>query len=317
MNTVSPLRRSDDLAIEDGGAPPGGAPPQKPEDAERAIRTRAAQAHDDWAAGRAEEPRPYDCDNFADGARHDFDGCAKGPLARSVLFVKEEKDANAIDAADVKQARIGDCHFMAPLMALAGTSGGRALIHDAIAENKNAKGEVESYTVRLFEAESSFWGAKTFSELKVMVAATFPSGCAEARHDEDDVEVWTDVLEKAYATIRGGYNRIHAGGDPGNAIEALTGKPAERFGFGWFGYGPRQLEKDLAAGKIVVINTKEVEGGPYGLTATHSYEVVASTLVDGKSGILLRDPRRLRDPEPIPFDQLGAWFSSVTVGSTR
>jgi len=40
-------------------------------------------------------------------------------------------------------------------------------------------------------------------------------------------EIWPILLEKAWAKLHGSYKRIE-GGLPGNALFALTGKPASR-----------------------------------------------------------------------------------------
>ena len=95
-----------------------------------------------------------------DGPLHDFDVCANepaptvsGPGHKAELFVKEGTDAEDVEAGDVAQNRLGDCYLMAALAGLAATPEGRALIHNALRENKDPTGNVVSYSVKLFDTE--------------------------------------------------------------------------------------------------------------------------------------------------------------------
>jgi hypothetical protein len=319
MNTVSLIRRNDEPLPDDGGLPPGGAPPPNDADAARADRARAEGLRDRLAAGETSPPKPYDCDNFADGAKHDFDRCVNERLRGSSATGEQRGNLKAFDARDVRQGRVGDCFFMAPLSALASTPSGRTLIDRAIVENKNQRGEVLSYTVTLYKAELHWLRSKTFSEVKITVDPIFARGHAEASITQDGTNILSVVVEKAYAVYCGGYNRLNQGGLASDAMEALTGKAAESFSLGWLGYSSSRLEKDLASGKMVVINSRKdiAAGGRSDLVASHSYQVTGTCRLDGKLCVLLHSPREDDDPKPIPFDDLGTWFARVDVGSVR
>src|SRR5260370_29258556 len=68
---------------------------------------------------------------------------------RPALFRKQDQDVDKINEHDVKQNQLEDCALMAALAGLARTPEGRAVIENAIKENKNERGEVVSYTVTL------------------------------------------------------------------------------------------------------------------------------------------------------------------------
>jgi hypothetical protein len=316
MNTISPLRRNDDPPIDDGGLPPGGAPPPNEASERHAEGVRAQALRDRYATGEGVADKTYDCDDLSDGWDHDFDACIKQRVKTPTLFATTSDRKPLIRASDVVQKKIGDCALMATLAALAATDPGR--IREAIAENRNQRGEVQSYTVTLYRAESHLLRANTYSEVKVTVDATFPSGHAEERSTSDGKVIWPLVFEKAYAVFRGGYNQIHHGAFASEVMQALTGRPAEHDGFGWLGYSSAQLQGDLAAGKLVVFDTKRGAGAlASGLVASHSYRVAGTEIVNGEICVVLHNASDGASPRPIPFRALSLSFQRVNVGSVR
>ncbi len=266
---------------------------------------------------------PPDC-TFGDN--HDYDRCGNdAPVKNPVLYLQQPADANAIDVEDVHQNRAGDCALLATLGALASTPAGRAVIQNAIVENKDANGEVTSYTVTLHKPESHLLGLgpKTFSEVKVTVEPPFVLGHALSRgvkdfYEEDGPhEVWPLVLEQAYAAVRGGYNETSRGDAPFRAMEVLTGKPAAQHGLGLLGYSAERMVADCAAGKLVVLDTKKSVGNAYQLVDGHAYQVVGTQLLNGKLCVQLRNPWGERQPDLVPCSELAKWFTAVDVGSVR
>jgi len=317
MNTVTSTQRRDGTCVDDTeGSPPQGTLPTV---VDKACRIAAQERYDALAAGGL--VGPVDC-----AKKRDPDRCGTEVVKNAVLFIKEEGDANEVDRADVKQAKLNDCHLMAPLAAIASTPDGRELIKNAITENKNENGEVVSYTVTLHKPEEHWWGPKTFSDVKFTVDARFSAKHADARAAGEAREVWPLVIEKAFAQYRGGYGKIDDNGSPARAMEILTGKPAVDIPLGQGrGYQADRLQCDLAAGKIVVLLTKHTFEGPgaEGLVANHAYQVTGATVEGGKFMVTMHnpwsvdDPSKSHEPPPVPFDELERCFAAIDVGSVR
>jgi hypothetical protein len=283
---------------------------------DRADRAAAAERYDAFVSGGGEASPP--CPAFDDPA-HDFDRCGITTVDHPRLFVQEVNDADEINVHDVRQAGVGDCYFMATLSALAGSPQGRAIIRNAIAENRNDRGDVVSYTVTLHRPETHWWGLgkTTFSEVRVTVDAQFAEGHANARSDGNANEIWPLVLEKAYARFRGGYNAIGHGGVASDAMKVLTGRDASETVLGHFyRYGPGDLQNDLAAGNLVVLGTpRDVHG--YNLLGNHAYVVTGTIERDGRLYVTLHNPWDSSEPTPVPVDEIGQRFRTVDVGSVR
>ncbi len=50
--------------------------------------------------------------------------CSVETISGAELFVKGARDVDAVDANDIAQGRIGDCHLLGPAMALAQSPAG-------------------------------------------------------------------------------------------------------------------------------------------------------------------------------------------------
>jgi hypothetical protein len=248
--------------------------------------------------------------------------CPATPVPNPVLFMREGTDADAVDLHDVRQDGIGDCFLMAPLAGLASTPDGRALIKGAITENRNDQGDVLSYTVTLHKPDKSLGRATTFTDVQVTVSGPFVCGHATARQDGNLNEVWPLVVEKAYAQYCGCYPNA---GNVSHAMAVLTGRNVTHIGFQWpdrlFGgsYGSEQMASDLAAGKVVVlesksgIGTNDERAGAHSLYGDHAYVVTGTEIIDGKLCVRLHNPWNQREPDPVPYSELGNWFTSVNI----
>ena len=96
-------------------------------------------AHADAFFASVGAGKPPDCSFDSD---HDYERCGNGaPVTSPVLFRRQPADAERVDVHDVRQGWAGDCALMATLAALASTPEGRALIENAIVENKNAQSD--------------------------------------------------------------------------------------------------------------------------------------------------------------------------------
>ncbi len=304
-----------------------------PDDADAAARVER-QAADGRYQAFASDGAPVDPCYAFDAPDHDFDRCVRERPAKQVLFERQGSDVEAIEPPDIQQGQLGDCHLLAPLGALAATPRGRALIQNAVVENRNDKGEVVSWTVTLHQPEPHVFGSTTFRDVPVTVDGQYVVGHARIRPGGS--EVWPLVVEKAYAQYAGGYNKISRGGVPADVMPVLTGREATYVSLGWSnrwfgGYGADALQTDLAKGKMVVLSTKPGIGGntgpdatpadrqananAHGLIGDHAYYVAGTEQVGGKLLVKLGNPWGDEQPDLVPFDELTTWFSGVSVGS--
>ena len=335
IQSIRTWRRDPDFDGQDAAAGP-------PDDASTTARAERAEADARYeafvstgASGAPSGPSGDPCNDF-EAPGHDYDRCVKDPVTNPVLFQRQGTDADAIDSNDVRQGGLGDCHILAPLAALANTPRGRALIRNAVVENKNAKGEVASWTVTLHQPEKHLFERTTFRDVHVTVDGLYAVGHAYARGENGQNEVWPLVVEKAIAQYAGGYNQIGRGGTPTVAIALLTGRGATYVSLDWpsrwlRSYGAGELQTDLANGKLVVLSTRSDIGGSasadatpaqhqasveaHGLRPDHAYFAMGVEEHNGKLFMKLGNPWAKAEPGLVPCDELTRWFSAVATGS--
>ena len=265
-------------------------------------------------------------DRHYDPRVYDDDRCPRAPVEHATLFGRQDNDVHEVEPSDIHQGQLGDCYLMAALGALAASDAGRALIQRSIVENRDPHGQVVSYTVLLHRPETHLLGLgrTTFTTVPITVDASFTVHSAfPCQTKAGDQEVWPLVLERAYAALRGGYDSIRNGGRPSIAMQILTGLPAATIPLvggllGWHRYGANDLQRDLQAGRLITLSTgSDVQG--YGLIGEHAYFVTASdlTTVDGRLCVKLHNPHGMKNPDPVPVDELAAHFRAVDVGSVE
>jgi hypothetical protein len=254
----------------------------------------------------------------------------------AVLFARQAGDAHDVSIGDVKQRQLGDCYFHATLAALTMTDDGRALLHNAVRENKDRDGKTISYTVVLHEKNGPRFCPTEIvvprgtlpivlvrSESGAMVRAT-PSD--PRRTQAHQAEMWAVAIEHAFILHSGGAARV-TGGRPTHAMELLTGKPAVQH----FvpvpddprptadDYTPERLCADLRQGKIVVASTREKSFVPkensLHLTSNHSYAVTSVRQRDGTWEVTLHNPWGTEPDCTVPLSEWRRCFDSFDVGS--
>ena len=181
------------------------------------------------------------------------------------LFVKGEKDFDAIRSSDVSQGITGDCYFLSSLAAVANKDPN--VIRQMIKDNGNGTYTVTLYTDKdqdgkleasTFSVNNRFpvhdgdpnqaafaqvstesvhnpqWDKK-FAEL---TASGYSKQKAEAwlakngiPKETEQKELWPMVAEKAFAesSVNGSYNAIGNGGYGSAALSDITGKIGEHF----------------------------------------------------------------------------------------
>ena len=166
-------------------------------------------------AGHTDLIDPPLAEAIGDAARDDpatrayFEGLryesADAPLAAGA--------GTGFDADDVQQGQIGDCYLIAGLKALALRD--PDALRRLITPNPNG-----TWTVRFGDGS------------EVVVSAELPRDgrglppFASTGNGRTDDELWPMLVEKAYAQRYGGWDEI-AGGHQSEAIENLTGRPAD------------------------------------------------------------------------------------------
>lgn len=177
---------------------------------------------------------------------------------------------------DILQGRIGDCYFMASLSAVAESN--PSFLRESIRLNRDG-----TFTVRFFNKGKPVY---------VKVDSDIPqdqSGRPIYGASADKGELWVSIMEKGYAKLNNGYNKIGNGGQMEPALETITGvksktdtlsKPAALYA---------QLSQALAVGCAVTAGTRNGEPSK-GIVPTHAYTVLRVFEKDGQKQVTLRNP---------------------------
>ena len=231
----------------------------------------------------------------------------------SVLYLQEPGDATAISVNDIHQGQIGDCFLLSSI-------GELALFHSTAITNMIHANADGTETVTLYTAANGSlptYGTASFKSVSVTVDNTFLSYGVNSGATQDVVngqkEIWVQVMEKAVATLCGGYNAIANGGNPMIAMEELTGctstymSPAS--------LTVQLLQSYIAAGDPIVMDTASSSGLPYNLDGNHAYMFESLTTVNGTPMVQLGNPwGSSYNPSLIPLSNLSSGIVEVDVG---
>jgi hypothetical protein len=261
-------------------------------------------------------------------------GGPTAPLLRpTTLFAQDAGDVTDIDPNDIIQEGLGDCYLMSSLAALARVN--PEAIRNMIHENRDASGKVVSYTVDLWDKESHLFGLYHSNEKRsITVDASFPMDHAASADVGGDgsLEIWPLIIEKAYAQMKGGYDKIGNGGWPADAMFALTGRDAHsytpwetqpHFFQGNRGYPDRtepaaitweSAKADLAAGKLETLCTQNRDDLPYGLKGNHCYAISGFHVdpLTGKKMVDLQNPWGDKHAS-VPWDEFQKFGTKFTI----
>ena len=248
-----------------------------------------------------------------------------------ILFGKETPapsvpgmtDPQDVMQTDVNQGMIGDCYFLAVVGDIAKMK--PAIIRNMIKDNGNG-----TYTVTFYQHKggvsgffASLLGGSDFEPVLETVDSNFGSNVANTQQPGDgrvgnQHEIWVAVVEKAFAKLNGGYDKITQGGYPMNAMEAVTGKKAGQKPIN--SVTAAELQADLAAGKPVVLDSLAQPNPnqllPFGLVGPHAYMLDSIVITPQGALVQLKNPWGNRHPKPIPFNQLSQSIGWVETGSS-
>lgn len=234
-----------------------------------------------------------------------------------VPFVRAPEDDDEVHESDPRQGQLGDCYFVAGLIAVARTR--PDAIRSMIADKGDGLYEVTLRGVGRFLYVFS-------QDVRIEVDRRVPAGATgkpvyarladeEQRGDQVVYELWPIMIERAYAQHRGGYEAI-AGGMPGTVYELVGGGTSSHQAASMSDEEIRAvLDAALEAGKPISLAFTRKDLGEMGRTthvvAWHSYVVTGSR--DG--GYVLHNPwGSSHPPRPLTPAQLRELAPTIQVG---
>jgi hypothetical protein len=227
-------------------------------------------------------------------------------------YLQEPGDTAAISVNDINQGQIGDCFLLASI-------GELALFHPSAITNMIHPTSNDTETVTLYTASNGqLPGVNTsaFAPVNVSVTNSFPDDSVNNGVNQDVVgdqkEIWPQVLEKAVATLDGGYSAITDGGSPVVAMEELTGQSATYMSPAAMTLG--ELNSFVSAGDLITMDTPSTSGLPFNLIGDHAYMLENVTMQSGAPVLQLGNPWGFDQPTAIPLSQLSRGVTEVDIG---
>jgi len=240
-------------------------------------------------------------------------GTFGGGSLSQVLYLTEPGDTNAISLDDIHQGQLGDCFLLSPIGELAMQD--PSFIQNMIQNNGNGTETVTLYLDR--SGRIPLPGDTNLVAHQVTINNTFSSSSVNNAGQDvvgNQQEIWPQVLEKAVATLEGGYNAIANGGNPAEAMEELTGLAA-------YAFNPTSLSASLlsafsAAHDMITFDTSSNSGLGYNLVSDHAYMFEKVVGSGSSASVQLANPWGVDQPSLIPVSQFAKNFVEIDVGRT-
>ena len=218
------------------------------------------------------------------------------------LYLTEPGTAGPVSVSDINQGQLGDCFLLSPL-------GEEALFHPASITNMIRNNGNGTESVTLYTDQSGRlpgFGSTGFKPIAVTVTNSFSAASVNNGPSQDvfagQKEIWPQVVEKAVATLNGGYAAIANGGYPVLAMEELTGHAASAMSPAALSFA--SLQQFVAAGDLITMDTSSSGRLPYGLVNGHCYMFDKLTGSGTSASVQLLNPWGLDQPSAIPLTQL-------------
>lgn len=234
------------------------------------------------------------------------------PVPTQTLYLTEPGTGAAISLGDIHQGQIGDCFLLSSI-------GEIALLQPSFISNMIHVNSNGTETVTLYEASNGRlpgWSTTSFKAVNETVTNVFPSYSVDSGVGQDvsggQKEIWPQVLEKAVATLDGGYGAIANGGSPVIAMEELTGHAASFMSPANLTLA--SLQSLIKAGDLLVMDTLPYGALPDGLVNNHAYMFEGVTGSGASAVVHLGNPWGFDQPAPILLSQLSRGIAEVDIG---
>eukprot|EP00929_Paragymnodinium_shiwhaense_P037915 TRINITY_DN20110_c0_g1_i1.p1 TRINITY_DN20110_c0_g1~~TRINITY_DN20110_c0_g1_i1.p1 ORF type:complete len:1080 (+),score=228.30 TRINITY_DN20110_c0_g1_i1:236-3475(+) len=176
-------------------------------------------------------------------------------------------------AEDLRQGGVGDCWFLSALAVVAE----RSDLILRIFGGETAKNAAGCYQLNFF-LDGDWQSLSIDDRLPCTEQQRRPDGSGLAYSRADGQQLWTCLLEKAYAKAHGSYRAI-SGGEIAEALLDLTGCPTESIDFDADGFNPQELWSRLRRFKDLEFPMGcATAGNPelreVGLCGSHAYSIL-------------------------------------------
>lgn len=227
----------------------------------------------------------------------------------------------SIDIADINQDQWGDCYLDADMIAM--VHKGPSFISNMIHQNANG-----TQTVKLYEDAKTgapvTWATTSFKAVSEVVSDNFTPGSTDWEPSQDLTAsglkvIWPQVIEQAYAQLMGGIGNIDNGGDPGLAMEALTGQKTYQVQPTTFNIN--ELSRLINENCTITFTTPPsfaTAGLTNGLLPDHCYTYTGcegwETAGGANTTLNLANPWGNTQPTPVAISNVSRDFSMIDIG---
>lgn len=195
---------------------------------------------------------------------------------------------NGVAPDDALQGALGNCYLVSGLASLAQVQ--PEVIQNAIRDNGDG-----TFTVKFHKDSLLGLFPRGHDTMEVTVDGDIPTKDGKKplyTRGRDANELWPMLIEKAYAKLDGGYQRVGVGGAPTTIWQALTGKRGQLTPHLTEGSNSlwKKINNALNEKRPVAATTTLGNVGDSGLSKGHVYSVLGVSEKDGQRLVTVRNP---------------------------